>query len=85
MDEIITLLNGKSGEVPAPKPQKIESSPTQQMESPQVEQIEVGGENSWHEPLNICKLRTAGLASAKSATFGKVRNNGTKNHQGVDF
>lgn len=55
------------------------------MESPQVEQIEVGGENSWHEPLNICKLRTAGLASAKSATFGKVRNNGTKNHQGVDF
>jgi murein DD-endopeptidase MepM/ murein hydrolase activator NlpD len=31
------------------------------------------------------KLRSAGLASTKSAMFGKVRNGGTKNHQGIDI
>lgn len=32
-----------------------------------------------------CVIRTAGLASARCATFGKVRNNNTRNHQGIDF
>lgn len=39
-------------------------------------------------PLKSCKLRTAGLASAKSATFGMVRKNadGTpRAHQGIDL
>lgn len=44
---------------------------------------------NWHDPMDVCILRTAGLASAKGATFGKgVRTNrdGTpRNHQSVDF
>lgn len=39
-------------------------------------------------PMKSCKLRTAGLASSKSATFGLVRRNkdGTKRaHQGIDL
>ncbi|OUY05491.1 LysM peptidoglycan-binding domain-containing M23 family metallopeptidase [Acinetobacter populi] len=41
--------------------------------------------SSWYNPLASCVIRTAGLASARSATFGKVRNNNTRNHQGIDF
>lgn len=43
---------------------------------------------SLHPPVNPCVLRTAGLRSKKSATFGMVRKNkdGTpRAHQGVDF
>lgn len=36
-------------------------------------------------PMRNCKLRTAGLASVKSATFGMVRNGGKRAHQGVDL
>lgn len=45
----------------------------------------VGGAVGWHDPLSVNTIRTAGLASARSATFGKVRNNNTRNHQGVDL
>jgi murein DD-endopeptidase MepM/ murein hydrolase activator NlpD len=37
------------------------------------------------KPMRTCKLRTAGLASVKSATFGMVRNSGKRAHQGVDL
>ena len=39
----------------------------------------------WVDPLAINQLRVAGLANVKSATFGKVRNGGTRNHQGIDL
>ena len=42
-------------------------------------------ETTWCNPLDSCIVRTARLASRKSATYGKVRNGGTRNHQGVDF
>jgi len=38
-----------------------------------------------HPPLKTCTIRTAGLASAKSAGFGMVRNGGTRAHQGIDL
>lgn len=40
-----------------------------------------------HKPLKegLNKLRTAGLASVKSAQFGMVRNGGTRAHQGIDI
>jgi len=38
-----------------------------------------------HVPILNPKLRTHGLASVTSATFGMVRNNGTRAHQGVDL
>jgi murein DD-endopeptidase MepM/ murein hydrolase activator NlpD len=38
------------------------------------------------KPINIeLKLRTAGLASVRSAMFGMVRNGGTRAHQGIDI
>lgn len=40
-----------------------------------------------HKPLKegLNKLRTAGLASVKSAQFGMARNGGTRAHQGIDI
>jgi len=38
-----------------------------------------------HQPVKYPILRTAGLASVRGATFGMVRNNGTRPHQGVDL
>jgi murein DD-endopeptidase MepM/ murein hydrolase activator NlpD len=45
-------------------------------------QTENGG---WCDPLDVCTLRTATLASIKSASFGMTRNKGTKGHQGIDL
>ncbi|MFW2047293.1 peptidase M23, partial [Acinetobacter variabilis] len=45
----------------------------------------VGGSGLWVDPLAINQLRVAGLANVKSATFGKVRNGGTRNHQGIEL
>ena len=39
----------------------------------------------WYDPLATCTLRTAHLASKKAATFGKTRNGGKRNHQGIDL
>ncbi|WP_180170603.1 peptidoglycan DD-metalloendopeptidase family protein [Acinetobacter sp. YH12027] len=86
MDETIKLLNGAPISSPEPKitPDKKEES-IGDLNSKNNEQTSVGGAEGWNDPLAVCKLRTAGLANAKGATFGKVRNNGTKNHQGVDL
>ncbi|KYQ83521.1 peptidase M23 [Acinetobacter sp. NRRL B-65365] len=99
MEETIKLLKGQSVPSPISKEQKVtspvatqttntqQSAPKSESNKPQVQSDEktVGGDEGWHNPLRDCKLRTAGLANAKGATFGKVRNNGTKNHQGVDL
>jgi murein DD-endopeptidase MepM/ murein hydrolase activator NlpD len=38
------------------------------------------------QPIHIpLQLRTAGLASVRSAMFGMVRNGGTRPHQGIDL
>lgn len=86
MDETIKLLKGQA--IPNPTPKTPNSAPvnnpskeekTRNVEtSVQSRTNEVGGADGWHNPLNICKLRTAGLANAKGATFGKVRDNGKK-------
>jgi murein DD-endopeptidase MepM/ murein hydrolase activator NlpD len=39
----------------------------------------------WHDPLDTCTIRSAGLASVNGAKFGMVRNGGTKAHQGIDL
>ena len=87
MDETIKLLNGSLISSPEPKTTQdtktIESIEDDQQQK--NEQALAGGAEGWHNPLVVCKLRTAGLANVKGATFGKVRNNGTKNHQGVDL
>lgn len=42
-------------------------------------------QSKWHDPLGVCTLRTAKLASKKGAQFGMVRKNGTRAHQGIDL
>lgn len=99
MEETIKLLKGQPIPAPIVKEQKVipavtpqttnnqQSVPNSDNNKSQVQNDgkTVGGDEGWHNPLLECKLRTAGLANAKGATFGKVRNNGTKNHQGVDL
>ncbi|EOZ6414079.1 LysM peptidoglycan-binding domain-containing protein [Cronobacter turicensis] len=46
------------------------------------------GENGWHNPLRICRIRTHGLASAASASFNGLRhpaNRPAYRHQGLDI
>lgn len=91
MDETIKLLNGQAATSPEPKQNNISQQKAPQTEQKPAkeqqsnDQASVGGSDSWHNPLAICKLRTAGLDSARSATFGRVRDSGKKNHQGVDL
>ncbi|AZN36838.1 M23 family metallopeptidase [Iodobacter ciconiae] len=40
---------------------------------------------NWKDPITVCTIRTAGLASKKSAMFGMVRNGGKRAHQGLDL
>lgn len=50
--------------------------------------MQAGATEGWHDPLDSCSLRTAGLASSKSATFGMVRVDEygkPKAHQGIDL
>jgi murein DD-endopeptidase MepM/ murein hydrolase activator NlpD len=49
---------------------------------------QAGAAEGWHDPIDSCALRTAGLASVKSATFGMVRVDEfgkPKAHQGIDL
>lgn len=94
MDDTIKLLKGQPAATPSPKQtnntnKKLEEESQKAQKSPPNQQnlivSEVGGSDSWHNPLAKCELRTAGLASARGATFGKVRNGGKKNHQGIDL
>ena len=91
MSDIAKALNGQAAVKPKPKAapapstpaQKPASSPTPAASSPAPGTV--GGIGKLVNPLAVCTIRTAGLASARSATFGKVRNNNTKNHQGIDL
>ncbi len=40
---------------------------------------------TWRDPLDVCTIRSAKLASVNGAKFGMVRGNGTKAHQGIDL
>lgn len=65
---------------PAPKSQASPPAPAANQSS-----IPSTNDSAWHDPLESCVLRTAGLASKVSATFGWTRNNGTRAHQGIDL
>lgn len=76
--DIVTTLGAATTAKPAAKvPPKALTAPTQ-----------AGAAEGWHDPLDSCSLRTAGLASVKSATFGMVRIDKfgkPKAHQGIDL
>ena len=77
--DIAKALNGKHPGVPAAKPASLTPH------KPSATTSGIGGAGKFFNPLKICVIRTALLASAKSATFGLVRNGGTRAHQGVDL
>ena len=97
MVEIAAVLQGAQPPKPEPKsapkpsaPMVVEVSTARADEAKPSKPVTsitggVGGAVGWHDPLRVNTIRTAGLASARSATFGKVRNNNTRNHQGVDL
>jgi murein DD-endopeptidase MepM/ murein hydrolase activator NlpD len=78
-----SLTKVQQAEKPAPKPPKAPAPPP----SPPTSQPAPASPatEGWHDPLATCTLRTANLASKKGATFGMVRDNGAKPHQGIDL
>jgi murein DD-endopeptidase MepM/ murein hydrolase activator NlpD len=81
MAQIAAALSGAPAPArPAPKAKApAKTPPSAPLDAP------AGAAIGFSNPLARCVVRTAGLASAKSATFGPVRNGGKRNHQGVDF
>ncbi|WP_158590466.1 peptidoglycan DD-metalloendopeptidase family protein [Noviherbaspirillum cavernae] len=77
MEEICKTLGLPAG---PPSPNSKEVSLPFQLPTEQA-----GAAMSWQDPLDECTIRTALLASRRSATFGMVRNGGTKAHQGIDL
>lgn len=81
MAEIVASLSGQASP-PHPQPRQtsapaVNSSPASPASS--------GGGTTWVDPLEICTIRTAHLKNKRSAEFGWTRNNGTKEHQGLDL
>lgn len=71
--------------LPKPKPKPaLGKQPS--VDKPKEPKTATANQSSrWRDPLDVCTLRTKGLASKVGATFGKVRQNGTRNHQGIDL
>ena len=83
---------------PVKSPESSTAKPSQQAKSepPKTVQPQNGAASTgasgttaqasakWHDPLAVCKLRTAGLGPT-GARFGWTRQGGTKNHQGIDL
>lgn len=80
MSEIAQALGGPSLVGPNPK-QSTAAAPAAKITPPP----NTTATAIWHDPLEICTLRTKKLASKRSATFGMVRNNGHRAHQGIDL
>jgi murein DD-endopeptidase MepM/ murein hydrolase activator NlpD len=78
--EIMSSLGGAPSPRPAPLPVLTTPSST----AP-VETANATASGRWCDPLDSCRLRSAGLASVRSATFGMVRNGGRRAHQGIDL
>lgn len=81
MADISAILNGVQPSRPAPKSMQTKAPPEQNKDT----STPIKGAKRLVNPLKTCVVRTAGLASVKSATFGMVRNGGTRAHQGVDL
>ncbi|KAB0585397.1 LysM peptidoglycan-binding domain-containing M23 family metallopeptidase [Ideonella dechloratans] len=92
MADIASVLKGAKPPKPAPKPAAAPAAkpaastaakPTPSTAAPPPSATP--GSGKLVNPLKTCVIRSAGLASAKSATFGMVRNGGTRAHQGIDL
>ena len=77
------LVNGPPVSKPAPRTLTPTPAPAPAHHDDKSPQAAEG--NSWRDPLDVCTLRTAKLASVRSATFGMTRNGGKRPHQGIDL
>ncbi len=86
--ETTEIMGGLSPEAATvkPTPRSLPSAPGPSTPPPAAT-APLAGEQSgkWRDPLDVCTLRTAGLASKRSAQFGMVRNGGKRAHQGIDL
>lgn len=94
MADIASVLKGAKPPKPAPKPTAVPAAkpaastaakPASSTSAPASAPSGTPGSGKLVNPLKTCVIRSAGLASAKSATFGMVRNGGTRAHQGIDL
>lgn len=99
MAEVAVIVNGeaaaKPAAKPAPKPKAAPKPAGQPATQPtasaapgsQSKSVTAGAvaATGWRNPLDVNTIRSAKLASWKGATFGMVRSNGTRAHQGIDL
>jgi murein DD-endopeptidase MepM/ murein hydrolase activator NlpD len=81
----ITESLTKTPQATTPQPKSKAPSVPQTPPAPPPQQVQTAQQDGWHDPLSVCTLRTAGLASKVGSTFGMTRQSGTKPHQGLDF
>jgi murein DD-endopeptidase MepM/ murein hydrolase activator NlpD len=84
------ITHAKPAPAPAPltPPRSATSAPSKNTSPQQKEKSATSTINTssrWHDPLDVCTLRTAGLAGKRGAMFGWTRSGGKKNHQGIDL
>lgn len=100
MAEIAVIVNGEAAAKPAPKPAGQSAakpaSPPSAAPKPAAPVPASGSQSTsivggvvaatgWRNPLDVNIIRSAKLASWKGATFGMVRSNGARAHQGIDL
>lgn len=86
MADIAAVLRGAKPDKPAAKPVAATSAPKPvPSANTSGSSATATGGGKLVNPLKTCVIRSAGLASPKSATFGMVRNGGTRAHQGIDL
>lgn len=87
MGDIVASLSGQAAPA-TPKP-RAEDAPPNNSPPPATNNTEpkpsIVGDATWFDPLDVCTIRTAHLASKRSAEFGMTRDNGQRAHQGLDL
>ncbi|WP_250471227.1 M23 family metallopeptidase [Caballeronia sp. GAFFF1] len=85
--DIVASLSGQAAS-PPPQPRKKDPSlqtsvpPTTRNPGPSSTDADA---SLWFDPLEICTIRTAHLASKRSAEFGWTRDNEKRAHKGLDL
>jgi murein DD-endopeptidase MepM/ murein hydrolase activator NlpD len=82
--EILTGLSSQPMPAPKPKPKPAAAIVAKPAAKPAAS-TPAAGEAVWHDPLAVCTLRTAHLASKTGAKFGWTRQGGKRCHQGIDL
>ncbi|GJH09522.1 hypothetical protein CBA19CS11_11810 [Caballeronia novacaledonica] len=86
MAEIVAGLSGRTRvALPQSRPEPATHNDQSANSSITPTRAATANSSSWFDPLEICALRTAHLASKVAAEFGMTRNQGKRAHQGIDL